>query len=380
MSNSVIRRIGINASGLVSGLNTVVSGVVLAAYQKGWEVAILQDGYDGMLFPDRYPDGGVRLLDLDMIDRLDAALTGSGRVNPFSVRTVDDGVVEEVDRSEAVLDALRRADVDAVVSVASRQAMSIVHKLARKGLRTVCVPVSAENDVAATQLAFGYNSTLSAAVELLLRIRQSALAEQQIAVVEVLGRDSGWLALQAGIAASADAVLIPEIPYDITRITDELTTARLRRPSLVVVAEGARPVADRQTMDESQESLRRTLSPGSSSEGTVSGRRVIERSGASSQDVVLELQRLCTSRCFSYVLAPMLRSAPTTAVDRQAGAAYGAAAVRGLAEGHADTMVTLRLPHVGFVPLIEAVNAVRTLPPDSDFIHTARSLGISLGA
>ena len=185
MSNGAIHRIGVNASGLVPGLNAVASGVVLAAYQMGWEVVLLEDGYDGVLFPDRYANGGVRPLTIDMIVRLDAALTGSGRVNPFSVRTVNDGVVDEIDRSDEVLDALQRAKVDAVISVAGRQAMSIVHKLASKGLRTVCVPVSAENDVAATQLAFGYNSALSAAVELLIRIRQSALAERQIAVVEI---------------------------------------------------------------------------------------------------------------------------------------------------------------------------------------------------
>ena len=378
---SEIRRIAVNAGGgYVPGLNAVSAGVVMAAHQHGLDVVAIRDGYEGLLFRDRYPDGGLAPLDLDMIDgMLDIVLIGNSRVNPFKVRTDLDGYIQELDRSDEVLATLDTEGVDAVVSVAGRRPMSIVWKLAVKGLRSMCVPVSVENDVAATKLAFGYNSTLNLAIELLVGIRRTALAERRVAVVEVLGRESGWLALQAGIAALADAILLPEIPYDSAQLAQHLMGGQRRRPALVVVAEGARPVVEAEPFVGGLENTRRALSPGSTAKGTSGGRRVIDRSGAACTEVAECLQRQIRLECFPFVLGPLLRTDRLSAVDRQAGLAYGAAAVRGLTEGHSGTMVAFQPPHVEFVRIPDAMNAVRTVPQDSEFIVTARALGISLG-
>lgn len=237
------RRIAVNAGGgYVPGMNAVAAGVARAAHHLGWECVGIRDGYEGVLFPDRYPGGGVVPLTPAAVDGLadaPAPLLGTSRVDPERVRTVTDEVVTEPDRSADVLVALKRERIDAVVSVVDRRAMGIAWKLQKKGLPTVCVPESVENDLAVTELSFGFNTAVSFTVELLDRVRQAARSTHRVAVVEVLGQFAGWLALHAGTAALADAVLIPEIHYDLGKVAARLTAGG-PRPALVVVAEGAR--------------------------------------------------------------------------------------------------------------------------------------------
>ncbi|MCK1278350.1 6-phosphofructokinase [Bradyrhizobium sp. 61] len=381
MSTSA-RRIAINSGGAyVPGWSAVVAGAVVAAHELDWEVFAINNGYEGLLFSDRYPNGGLTRLTPDSVEGL---LSGGGdlttsRVNPFQVRTVDDDYVEEMDRSDDLLASAGRERIDGVISVVGRRAMSVAWKLERKGLKTICVPESVENDVAATAYSFGFNSALEFTIELLDRIRTAARAGHKIAVVEILGEHAGWLALQAGIAALADAILIPEIPYDLDRVSQRLLD-RGRHPALVVVAEGARPAEDGRSdtaKDEAIEARRRALSPGSTAQ--VSGQRVIRRSGAAAESVAPELQRRTNIETFSFVPDQLLRGGKLTAVDRQIGLAYGAAAVRGLNEGRSGEMVAFKPPHLAYVPLGQAVNGIRTVPPASEFMVAARALGICLG-
>ncbi len=241
------RRIAIMAgAGFVPGMNAVVMGAALAAGELGWELVGIRDGFEGVLHPERYPDGGLVTLSPQLVESLDPGGGGilgqSGRVDPFHVRTIDeDDMVQEVDMSDELLNALKAERIDAVISVVGGRGLSILYKLHRKGLNVVCIPRSIENDVAATAVSFGFNSALSFTIEMLDRAREAAQSARKIAVVEVLGEQAGWVALQAGIAAGADAVLIPEIPCDLqtvaARLKEKMT---LRRPyGLVVVAEGA---------------------------------------------------------------------------------------------------------------------------------------------
>ena len=249
-------RIAINCGGgYVPGLNGVVVGAALAAKRLGWEIVGIHDGYDGLLFPETYPDGGIVRFDARAIEALEAAgsVLGTGaRHDPFCVRHVGvEGFVGEVDRSDELLEAIRTQGIDAVISVVGgsaltgQHALSVALKLSRKGLRTVCVPKSIENDIALTALSFGFNSALSATTETLDRIRTAARDVRRLAIVEVPGHEAGWLALQAGIAARADVILIPEIPHDLQAVSAWLKEAEAGggRPSLLVAAEGARPTA-----------------------------------------------------------------------------------------------------------------------------------------
>ena len=378
------RRIAINlGAGYVPGMNAVFLGAALAAGKLGWEVVGIRDGFEGLLYPDNYPDGGLITLSPQLVENLDPAGAGllgqSGRVDPFHVRNVDDeGMVEEVDLSDDILDRLKAEQIDALISVVGGRGLSILYKLHRKGLNTVCVPRSIENDIATTAVSFGFNSALSFTIEMLDKARQAAQSARKIAVVEVLGEQAGWLALQAGIAACADVVLIPEIPGDLqtvaARLKDKLTR---RRPyGLVVVAEGARFVDDKKAEAE-PDSLKASLSP-LATVGS-SGEHVIQRSGQAAETVATGLQLLIAEETFPLVLGPWARGGAPTAVDRQLGLAYGAGAVKALNAGKNGVMVAFAPPDINFVPLAEAINKVRTVPADSEFMQIARSLGICLG-
>jgi 6-phosphofructokinase 1 len=234
--------------------------------------------------------------------------------------------------------------------------------------------------MATTALSFGFNSALSFAVDTLDRVRQAADSTRKIAVVEVLGEQAGWLALQAGVAVCADAVLIPEIRYDLREVA-----ARLRKKlqagrssALVVVAEGTAALNGQSapTRPSSVHPLKASLSPGASGD---EGAYVIERSGHVAEIVALELQRLTDHETYPIVLGQLVRGGAPTAVDRQLGLGYGAAAVRALHESHSGVMVSFQPPDLKFVPLAEAINKVRTVPADSVFMQVARSLGIALG-
>ena len=381
-----IQRIAINVGGGYGpGLGAVITGAVLAASELGGEGVGIRDGFEGMLFPDRYPDGGLLKLTPQLVENLSSAagaiLGTAARTDPFRVRTVNaENQVEEVDRSAELLETIQAEQIDAVISVVDARELSILWKLNRKGLKTVCVPKFAENDVAATLLSFGFNSALSFAVETLDRARQAAQSACKIGVVEVPGEQAGWLALQAGMAVCADAVLIPEIPYDLQKVAAKLRKKRKagRPPGLVVVAEGATPVVSSQPQAgaPSALSLKASLSPGATGhEGT----HVIERSGHVAETVALQLQRLTDQETYPLVLGQLVKGGPPTAVDRQLGLGYGAGAVRALNDHHSGVMVAFEPPHLTFVPLAEAINKVRTVPADSAFVQIARALGIALG-
>jgi len=378
-----LRRIAINVgAGFVPGMNAVIMGAALAAGKLGWEIFGIRDGFDGLLHPDRYPDGGLVSLSLQLVENLDPAAGGilgqSVRVDPFLVRQVNkDDMVEEVDMSDDLLKRLKAERIDALISVVGGQGLTILYKLHRKGLNTVCIPRSIENDIAATMVSFGFNSALSFTIEMLDRVRQAAQSARKIAVVEVLGRQSGWLALQAGMAVCADAVLIPEIPCDLDRVAARLKEKiSPRRPyGLVVVAEGAKFV-DKPQAKAQQSPLKASLSPLATGEAS---EHVINRSGLAAETVSNRLQLLIAEETYPLVLGPWVRGGPPTAVDRQLGLGYGAGAVRALTAGKYGVMMAFVPPDINFVPLTEAINKVRTVPADSEFMKIARSLGICLG-
>jgi len=379
------KRIAINfGGGYVPGLNAVITGAVLAASELGWEVVGIRDGFEGLLFPDRYPDGGLVKLSPSIVENL-AGATGcllgtAAQSDPFRIRTVNaENQVEEVDKSEELLGMIKKEKIDALISVVGAQALSILWKLSRKGLKTVCVPKSVENDVAATMLSFGFNSALSFVAEMLERARQAAESARRIGVVEVLGGHSGWLALQAGMAVCADAVLIPEIHYDIRKVAAKLREkAKAGQPfGLVVVAEGAKPLAGLNGLPKTSNSgMKAALSPGATGN---EGFHVIEQSGHVATEVAFEIQRLTDLEAYPLVLGQFTKGGTPSVVDRQLGLGYGAGAVRALGSDQSGVMVVFQPPDLKFVPMAEAINKIRTVPVDSEFVQIARALGIALG-
>jgi 6-phosphofructokinase len=279
--------------------------------------------------------------------------------------------------SDELLKKLQAERIDALIAVVGGRGMTIFHKLHRKGLNVVCIPRSIENDIAATAVSFGFNSALSFTIEMLDRVRQAAQSARKIGVVEVLGEQAGWIALQAGIATCADAVLIPEIPCDLqivaARLKEKVTP---RRPyGVVVVAEGVKIVDTPKTQTQ-QSSLKATLSPLATGDAS---EFVIQKSGRAAEAVATRLQLLIAEETFPMVLGPWVRGGAPTAVDRQLGLGYGAGAIRAVQAGKYGTMMAFVPPNISFVPLVEAINKVRTVPENSEFIQIAQSLGICLG-
>jgi 6-phosphofructokinase 1 len=345
-------------------------GAALAGGKLGWEIVGICDGFEGLLHPERYPDGGFVSLSPERVESLDPATAGilgqAPAVDPFHSPAPGGA---EVDRSDEILKALQEAHVDALVSAVGVPGLGVLDKLHRKGLHTVCVPRSIENDVVSTPMAFGFNTALSTTIEMLNKAYQAARSARKLAVVEVLGQQAGWIALQAGIATRADAVLMPEIPcrlrHLIARLKDKLSA---RRPwGLVVVAEAA------QLFD----------LPPEPAEGAAltdeDGPLIVPGPARVAEMVADRLRTRIDGEITPLVVGPWARGGNPTAVDQQLGMAYGAAAIQALKGGQNGVMVAFAPPEMRLVPLTEAVGKVRTVPQDNEFGRIAHSLGIYLG-
>jgi phosphofructokinase-like protein len=368
MGESKIKRIAINTGGGdAPGLNAVIQSAVLAARSRGWEILGLRDGYSGLMDPGSYPSGGVVPLDVGdvaQIAHLGGTILGTtNRGNPFrAVRKGADGKDVEVDRSGEVIDAFRKHEIDALIAVGGDGSLTIAQQLVEKGLRIIGVPKTIDNDLQSTILTFGFDSAVSFATECLDRLHSTAASHQRIMVVEVMGRYVGWIALHSGIAGRADAILIPEIPYDIEKVAEHLKRrCNHEHPyAIVVVAEGAKPAGG---------------------DVTVKSREIgrVERLGGIGERVAGQLGELTGKESRAVVLGHLLRGGSPSAIDRGLGLMFGAAAVRGLAEGRDGVMVAINPPRIDYVPLKQAVAQLKRVPADGNGVVTARELGICLG-
>jgi 6-phosphofructokinase 1 len=256
---------------------------------------------------------------------------------------------------------MRRGGLDALIAVGGDGSLAIAHRLYERGLRLVGVPKTIDNDLDATMMTFGYDSAVSFATECIDRLHVTAQAHRRVIVVEVMGRNAGWIALNAGIAGGADAILIPEIPYDVGRVAEHLQRrAGQRSYAIVVVAEGAHPAGE-SIVVRSREAGRG------------------ERLGGIGETVAAALQERTGRESRDVVLGHLLRGGSPTAIDRMLGLAFGTAAVRALAEGHNGIMVAVNPPRIEYVPLKQAIARMKSVPLDGEGVLTARSLGIALG-
>jgi 6-phosphofructokinase 1 len=338
-------------------------GAALAGGKLGWELVGIRDGFEGLLHPDRYPGGGLVPLSLELVENLDPATGGilgqAPRVDPFHAPATNQA---GADLSDELLKRLQAEGIEAVISAVGSQGLEILYKLHLKGLHTVCIPRSIENDIAGTAVSIGFNTALSVTIEMLNKAYQAARSARRIAVVEVTGEQAGWIALQAGIAARADVVLIPEMPCNLkhvaARLKDKLSP---RRPyGMVVVAEGAKFADD---------------SPAKGAAGA----SIVQESGQVAARVAGALQSLVAGEFYPLVIGPWARGGNPSAVDQQLGMAFGAGAVEALKSGQTAVMVAFVPPEIKVLPLKEAVNKVRTVPADSELIRITRALGIYLG-
>jgi 6-phosphofructokinase 1 len=339
----------------------VIRSVVYAADRLGWEIYGIEDGYDGL-----FREGGLVRLDKKSvrgITHLGGTILGTtNRGNPLRWPVEKEGgEIELVDRSQEVVDKLGERGIDALIAIGGDGSLAIAHELAKKGLRVVGVPKTIDNDLAATTLTFGFITAVETATDAIDKLHSTAEAHERVMVVELMGRNAGWIALYAGLAGSADVILIPEIPYEIEFVCDKIRGryAEGREFAIVVVAEGAYPKGG--------EPLFKQTGHGQKRLGGIAhilGEQIQEGTGRETRDLVL---------------GHLQRGGGPNAYDRLLALRFGAAAVRLAAEGSFGCMVALDPPNVRAVPLDEAIATTKTVPLDSDVVATARSLGICLG-
>jgi phosphofructokinase-like protein len=349
------------------GLNAVIRAAVLSALHRGWECYGIRDGFAGIMSPKDYHNGGVVPLTRDSvrgITSIGGTIIGTtNRGHPMRYPTMGpDGKMYERDRLEELVNGLAAYGIDALISVGGDGSMEIAAALARKGVRVIGVPKTIDNDLDGTVSTFGFDTAVAFATECLDRLLSTAQAHQRVLVVEVMGRYAGWIALHTGIAGSAHAILIPEIPYNIESVAAKIMKREEegRYFSIVVVAEGALPIGGHTSVVDKE-----------------LGRA--ERLGGIGEKVAHQLQELTGRETRLVVLGHLLRGGSPTTFDRLLALRFGAAAVRAIDEGQSGVMVALDPPTVKYVPLEIATNRMKTVQIDSDTMFTARDMGICFG-
>lgn len=345
------------------GLNAVIRAIVLSAYNRGWHTYGIRRGYNGLL-----GDDGILALTPDKvrgITHLGGTILGTtNRGNPFRwVVKGADGRDAEVDRSDDLIAAFSASGFDALISIGGDGSLKIAHDLWKKGMPVVGVPKTIDNDVMGTLATFGFDTAVSTATEAIDKLHSTAESHERVMVVELMGRDAGWIALHSGIAASADVILLPEITFDIEKVCNKIRAreAAGRHFSIVVVAEGAKPLGGETLIIE-----RRAA-------GTV------DRLGGIGSMVAKAIGDRTGKETRSLVLGHIQRGGSPTTFDRLLALRFGSAALRAVADGAFGMMVGYAPPEIVRIPIIDVVGKMKSVNLDSDTVLTARDLGISLG-
>jgi 6-phosphofructokinase 1 len=358
---SSIRRIGIlTGGGDAPGLNAVIRAVVKSAHNAGIECIGLEDSFDGLIYPER----SRRLTPSDVtgILRVGGTILGTtNRGNPFAYPLQTNA--GPVDYSDRCVENFSRMTLDALVVIGGDGTLTIAHEFHQRGVPIVGVPKTIDNDIVETTMTFGFDSAVAFATDAIDRLHTTAQSHHRVMVAEVMGRYAGWIALYAGIAGGADIVLIPEIPFDLDKVTARILQREMwgARFSIVVVAEGAHPVGG----------TRSIVSAGTPDR--------VERLGGIGEEVAIMLERLTKKEARYVVLGHLQRGGSPLAYDRILATRFGSFAVELLQRGEFGVMTALRSPDIVAVPLSEVVGRTRTVPIDGDVVRTARSVGICFG-
>ena len=353
-----IRRIGVLTSGGdAPGLNAVIRAVVRSAeVDLGWAVFGIEHGFEGLIGRPR-----IRPLDSSAVSGLlpqGGTILGSTNKGHFSAMRVDGEWVRDPAPYKELAANTKRLGIDALVVIGGEGSQGIAAELARYGVRAVGVPKTIDNDLWGCDQTFGFDTALTVATEALDRLHTTAASHDRVMVLEVMGRDAGWIALHSGLGGGADVILIPEIPFTIEAVASAVTTREFRGSnfSIVVCAEGAVERGGGQLYQEATGTLGGVGAYVAGQVGKVTGKdaRVV-------------------------VLGHLQRGGQPTPFDRILATRFGAAAVRVLAEGQYGVVVVSRGLEIGTIPMQECAGKVRTVPLDYEMIRTARGIGIGFG-
>jgi len=350
-------------AGDAPGLNAVIRAATLSALSRGWSVLGVKRGYFGLLGEDE-----IVPLTAESVRGIGhqggTILRTTNRGNPFDFPVQrPDGRWDRIDRSDELIANARALGIEAMISIGGDGSLAIAQRLVDKGMRIVGVPKTIDNDVAGTITTFGFDTAVQTAIEAIDKLQTTAESHDRVLVLEVMGREAGFIALHAGLSGSADVILIPEIPWRLERVCEAIMERdrRGRKFAIVVVAEGA-------TDEQGETSLIGESMPGQA-----------PRIGGIAHQVAKSIQQRTGKECRALVLGHLQRGGMPTGYDRFLATRFGAAAVQAVADGKWGQMVALQSPHIVTVPIREAIATPKRVDPSHDAVLTARSCGISFG-
>ncbi len=353
-------RLGVlTGGGDCPGLNAVIRAVVKTANAGGYKVIGFLDAYSGLverrhITLDRQAISG-------LLHRGGTVLGTNNRDNPFRY-PVGDGTC--ADRSDDVLRTLDDLGIECLVAIGGDGTLSITKELVDKGARAVGVPKTIDNDLAATDRTFGFDTAVATATEALDRLHTTAESHHRVMVLELMGRYAGWIALESGVAGGADVILIPEIEWTIDAVAAKiLERKRAGKPfSVVVVAEGARAPGGGMVVRERVKGSADPVRLGGI--GDLVGQLIAEATGIETRVTVL---------------GHLQRGGSPSPADRVLATRFGVEAARLAMEGISGVMVCLEGSRVSHVSLADATKRLKKVPPDHQLIRAARAIGISFG-
>jgi ATP-dependent phosphofructokinase / diphosphate-dependent phosphofructokinase len=352
---SDIRCIGIaTGGGDAPGLNAVIRAATKTAILKyGWKVIGIPDGFDGLIWPEKSFE-----LTLDRVSgilpRGGTILGTTNRGNPFSYKTEDGGEERVVDISDQVLANAKKLGIDAIISIGGDGSQKIGFELFRKGMKVVGVPKTIDNDLSATELTFGFDTAMHTVSDAIDKLHTTAESHHRVMVVEVMGRDCGWIALAGGISGGAHVILIPEIPFTIHHVCEFIKRreASGKGFTIVVVAEGVKmppELKENRRQNQVGNSIGHAIGKGSKKEVRVS------------------------------VLGHIQRGGTPSPYDRVLATRFGVAAVDLIANGDFGKMVALKASSIIAVDVERAIGRLKSVRPDGELVRAARAIGIGFG-
>ena len=361
---NMIGTIGIlTGGGDAPGLNAVIRAVVkTATCEYGMRVIGIEDGFEGLLGATRtrvLSSGEVR----GLLPRGGTILGTRNRGN--FVERVEGGVKRDVESvyQEAITN-MKVLGVDALVALGGEGTLAIANEFHKRGICVCGVPKTIDNDLACTELTFGFVTALDIATEALDRLHTTAESHDRVMILEVMGRHTGWIALHSGIAGGADVILIPEIPFSIQAVAEKIRARDISGSnfSIIVVAEGAQEIGHELIYQDKGDGHR------------------APRLGGIGQHLQKDLEEITGRETRCVVLGHLQRGGRPNAFDRMLATNFGSCAVRALANGESGVMVALQAGDVVTVPITEATKNIKTVPPNGQLVRTARDTGISFGA
>jgi 6-phosphofructokinase 1 len=359
---ATIKRIGVlTGGGDCPGLNAVIRAVTKSAiYEHGIEVVGINEGFGGLIM------GSWRLLtdaEVSGILPLGGTILGANnRDNPFMYPKKDaDGTISKEDKSGMVIANLEEMGIEALIVVGGDGTLTIARRLYEIGIPVVGIPKTIDNDIHKTDVSFGFDSAVQTATRAVDKLHTTAASHHRGMVLEVMGRNCGWIALCAGIAGGGDIILIPEIPFTFDNIVKRIEKRRERgkRFSIIVVAEGARLPDGLMVSRE-----------------TSTGEVVL---GGIGETVAREVESLADMETRVTILGHLQRGGSPSPFDRILATGFGSKAVEMALAGEFGMMTALRTPRIEAVPLKDVVPGQKKVPPEGELMHYARSVGTSFG-